>query len=94
MVNKMDFKKANCLKRIVQDGTSDSAAPGKHDSVGIVGFLPLSVLLHSRWDLPLHFDEIIHRVKGQFNVVPLQTHQVVMLGKKTQKKEKKSIYTL
>lgn len=63
---------------------SGSEAPGQHAGVGIVRFLSLSVLPHSRRDLPLYFDEVVHRVKGQFNVVPLQSHQVVML--KTKKK--------
>lgn len=54
--------------------------PGQHRGVGVVGLLPLPVLVHGRTDLALHLNEVVHGVERQFDVVSLQPDKMVWLG--------------
>lgn len=51
----------------------------------------LPVLPHSGGDLLPHSDEVLHGVEGQFDIIPLQAHQVIWLRMKrlSQVQEKK-----
>lgn len=47
--------------------------PGQHGGVGVVRLLSLSVFAHCRGDLSFYFDEVVHGVERQLDVVSLQS---------------------
>lgn len=57
----------------------ERSLPGEHSCVGITGMTLLLVFLHSWGDLLPHFDEVLHGVEGQLNVISFQTNQVIWL---------------
>lgn len=62
-----------------REGRTRRRLPRQHGRVGVVGLLPLLVFAHGRRNLALDFDELVHGVEGQLDVVPLQANQVVRL---------------